>query len=484
MTGGKPNPAKPMIAVLGGTGKEGNSLAMRWTRAGYRVIIGSRDPAKAKAAAEALNRQSSTDLASGADLSGAARAGEIVVLAVPYASQLETLKSVAAALEGKILVDVTAPLVAPKVSRVQLPRGGSAVVEAQELLGSGVKVVSAFQNVPHEALRALDQPVECDVLVCGDDPAARDAVVQLAQAGGMRAWHAGTLANSAAAEALTSVMIFMNIRYKSHRAGIRVTGLGGPAAAPRMSLVALPGIPEVLPGDDLPALILAAAERAGERLQDGDIVVLAQKIVSKAEGRYVRLADVTPSARAKALAASVTKDPGVIELVLQESGEVVRTRKDVIVVAHRLGIVLANAGIDASNIGRGEEGEYVLLLPRDPDASAAAIRARLEEATGTRIGVVINDSLGRAWRNGTVGTALGASGLSALADLRGRPDRRGRKLQSTEVGVADEVAAAASLLMGQADEGLPAVLLRGSPYVPGEGRAADLIRPRAMDLFR
>jgi coenzyme F420-0:L-glutamate ligase/coenzyme F420-1:gamma-L-glutamate ligase len=254
--------------------------------------------------------------------------------------------------------------------------------------------------------------------------------------------------------------------------------------APKLSLTAVPDVPEVRPGDDLAELILVGVARAGEQLRDSDVVVLAQKIVSKAEGRYVRLADVTPSARATELAQAARKDPRVVELMLQESREVVRHRPDVIVVEHRLGFVLANAGIDASNLEPAGEDERVLLLPRDPDASAAALRERLQKATGAKLGVIINDSLGRAWRNGTVGTALGASGLPTLLDLRGKPDLHGRTLRSTEVGVADEVAAAASLLMGQADEGRPIVIVRGVPYPPGEGSAQDLVRPRNMDMFR
>ncbi len=216
---------RPIIAVLGGTGKEGKGLALRWMRAGYRIVIGSRDQARADAAAEELNGKGTDGLASGAGLVGAAREGGIVILAVPFSAQLETVMSVADELRQKILIDVTVPLMPPKVSRVQLPLGGSAVVRVQELLGPTVKVVSAFQNVSHEALQDVDTPIQCDVLVCGDDPHARETVVQLAQKAGLRAWHAGPLANSAAAEALTSVLIFMNIRHKSHRAGVRISGL-------------------------------------------------------------------------------------------------------------------------------------------------------------------------------------------------------------------------------------------------------------------
>ena len=217
--------AKQTIAVLGGTGQEGKALAMRWAKAGHPVVIGSRDAGRAQAAAADINQATGTTHARGAALVEAATAGDIVVLTVPHAAQLPTLEQVKSVLAGKTLVDVTVPLVPPRVARVQLPDGGSAVVKAQALLGEAVKVVSAFQNVSHDVLADLGKPVDCDVLVCGDDKDAREAVIGLARAGGMRAWHAGTLANSAAAEALTSVLIFMNIRYKTHGAGIRITGL-------------------------------------------------------------------------------------------------------------------------------------------------------------------------------------------------------------------------------------------------------------------
>jgi coenzyme F420-0:L-glutamate ligase / coenzyme F420-1:gamma-L-glutamate ligase len=254
--------------------------------------------------------------------------------------------------------------------------------------------------------------------------------------------------------------------------------------AVQLSLTAVDGIPTVRPGVDLAELILEATARTGIALRDGDILVLAQKIVSKAEGRLARLRDVAPSAPARELAAATAKDPRVIELILRESTEVVRARSGVIIVAHRLGFVMANAGIDASNV-EGEDGEEsVLLLPQDPDASAARLRDRLRAAAGVDLGIVINDSFGRAWRLGTVGTAIGVAGLPGLLDLRGRPDRTGRALQVTEVGVADELAAAASLIMGQAAEGHPVVHVRGFPYARRDGSAAELVRPKNQDLFR
>ena len=251
-----------------------------------------------------------------------------------------------------------------------------------------------------------------------------------------------------------------------------------------LELVALPGIPLVAPGDDVAELILDAVERAEMRLSVGDIIVVAQKIVSKAEGRYVDLRDVKPSPRANELAARTDKDARLVELVLAESTEVLRERPGLLVVVHRLGMVLANAGIDASNVDQDDQSERVLLLPEDPDSSCRRLREQLGRRAGVDVGVVMNDSLGRAWRNGTVGVALGAAGLRALEDLRGRIDLYGRPLAVTQVGAADELAAAASLLQGQADEGKPVVLVRGLEVDEIPGGAATLIRPETEDMFR
>ena len=218
-------PALPRIAVLGGTGKEGSGLALRWAHAGHDVVIGSRQEQRARETAAEINAQIGGERASGADNHAAAQAGEIVVLAVPYAAQLATLGEVKGALAGKILVDVTVPLVPPQVSRVQLPEGGSAVLAAQRMLGESVRVVSAFQNVSAEHLKVIGHPVDCDVLVCGDDAKAREQIITLATAAGMRAFHGGPLANSAGAEALTSVLIAINRQYKIKHSGIRITGL-------------------------------------------------------------------------------------------------------------------------------------------------------------------------------------------------------------------------------------------------------------------
>jgi len=216
---------KPTIAVLGGTGQEGSGLALRWAHAGYPVVIGSRDPARAAAKAAEIDGRLGRASVTGGDNRFAAERGDIVVLTVPYAAHRATLEGVKDALSGKLLVDVTVPLVPPQVARVQLPPEGSAAVAAQRLLGPAVKVVSAFQNVSSHLLEDAAAAVDCDVLVCGDDKDARGIVVELAKAAGLRGIHAGALANSAAAEALTSVLIFINRRYGLKTSGIRITGL-------------------------------------------------------------------------------------------------------------------------------------------------------------------------------------------------------------------------------------------------------------------
>ncbi len=262
------------------------------------------------------------------------------------------------------------------------------------------------------------------------------------------------------------------------------TGAASPQQK-RLSITALGGVGLIRPGDDLAGIILDALAQSGTALADGDILVLAQKIVSKAEGRYAALDAVKPSPRARALAAKVNKDARLVELILSESTGVVRTREGVLVVAHRLGLVLANAGIDSSNVEPAPDGgERVLLLPEDPDRSAHRLRARLFEITGKTVGIIVNDSLGRAWRNGTVGAAIGAAGITALQDLRGRRDLFDRPLATTQVGVADEIAAAASIVMGQADEGRPVVLVQGADAMADTGTAKDLVRPPEHDLFR
>jgi coenzyme F420-0:L-glutamate ligase / coenzyme F420-1:gamma-L-glutamate ligase len=251
-----------------------------------------------------------------------------------------------------------------------------------------------------------------------------------------------------------------------------------------VTLTPIPGIPLVHPRDDLAQLLISACERAAISPQQGDVLVLAQKVVSKAEGRYADLAKVVPSERAKSLAAEVEKDPRLVEVILGESRRVVRQRPGILITEHRLGFVMANAGVDRSNVDPKAGAEPVLLLPRDPDGSAAQLLARLSAHFAKTLAVIISDSWGRAWRRGTVGVALGAAGLPTVLDLRGRPDLFGHELRVTQTGFADEIASAASLLMGQAAESTPAVLVSGLAWSAPSTPASALLRPAEEDVFR
>lgn len=253
-----------------------------------------------------------------------------------------------------------------------------------------------------------------------------------------------------------------------------------------LTLTPLTGIPFIRPGDNLADIVVTALAKTGITLADNDILVFAQKIVSKAEGRLVNLATVTPSPAALALSAQTDKDPRLSELILRESNEILRARPGTAIVEHRIGFVSANAGIDHSNVaGNGDaHEEWVLLLPEDPDASARQLREQIQSITGKIIGVMIIDSHGRAWRLGTVGVAIGLAGVPGLVDLRGQKDLFDYTLKITVIGAADELAAAASLVMGQAAESTPVVHVRGFHYPLRESSIKELIRPREQDLFR
>jgi coenzyme F420-0:L-glutamate ligase/coenzyme F420-1:gamma-L-glutamate ligase len=249
-----------------------------------------------------------------------------------------------------------------------------------------------------------------------------------------------------------------------------------------ITITALPGIPLIQSGDDLAQIILEALARADLVLQDGDVLVITSKIISKAEGRLVNLETIVPGERARELATATRKDARIVELVLQESRMISRQSPGVLVTQHRLGFISANAGIDQSNVDGSEH--MVLLLPLDPDASAARIRARLHELTRVEVGIVVSDSHGRPFRMGNVGVAIGVAGMPALLDLRGRPDLFGRELKISIQGYADLVASAANLLTGEADEGRPVVLVRGLQFPAQDGRASDLVRAPEHDLYR
>jgi len=248
----------------------------------------------------------------------------------------------------------------------------------------------------------------------------------------------------------------------------------------------LESIPLIKQGDNLSEIINESLVRTDIKLENGDILVLAQKIVSKAEGRSVNLTAVHPSEPAVALAAETGKDPRLIELILKESNQVLRTQPGLIIVEHRLGFICANAGIDHSNVQGdwGNQDDWYLLLPEDPDYSASEICIFFENENGVEIGVMIIDSHGRAWRNGTVGMCIGLSGFPGVVNLCGRKDLFNYELKATEVGAADELASAASLMMGQAAEGTPVVHVRGFPYPLREANLSELLRPEERDLFR
>jgi coenzyme F420-0:L-glutamate ligase / coenzyme F420-1:gamma-L-glutamate ligase len=260
--------------------------------------------------------------------------------------------------------------------------------------------------------------------------------------------------------------------------------------AARLELIALPELPVVAEGDDLGELVCQGLARADLTLRDGDVIVVTSKIVSRAEGRFVDLASVTPSDEARAIGAEIGKDPRVVELVLRESTAISRRTRGALVVRHRLGFVVANAGIDMSNAAPAgtdlpppARGPFVLLLPLSPDASAERIRAVVAERSGAQIGVVISDSFGRPFRLGTVGAAIGLAGMPALWDRRGEKDLFGRTLEQTITALGDQVAAAADLVAGQADEGRAVVVVRGLSFPEGAHTARELVRPAAEDLY-
>jgi coenzyme F420-0:L-glutamate ligase/NADPH-dependent F420 reductase len=466
------------IAIVGGTGALGSALALRLAAVGHTVRIGSRDSKKARGAALLIPQG-----AAGSGLFEAAAWAEVVFLTVPYEAVGETLAAIRGSVQGKIVVDTTVPLRPPKVGTVQLPPAGCAAVETAQALGAGVRVVSALQTIGADKLARGDD-IDADVLVAGDDAEAVEVVRGLLGDLRLRSWHVGPLANSAAAEAMTSLLIQVNRRYKLAQAGVRITGRRRDAPpATRVSVLPVVGLPLFSTGDDLADAIIRCLAGDGERLWDGDVVVVAQKVVSKVEGRTRRLPDVVPGPAARGAAATAEKDAALVQLIIEEAQALVRVAPGVIIARHRTGHVLANAGIDASNIPGGDAGE-VLLWPKDPGLSAYRLRAALTRASGAKVAVIISDSVGRAWRMGTTGTAIGSAGLRPLRDRRGERDLFGRELKATVVGVADEIAAAASLVMGEAAEGVPAAVVRGATYDPDDAaEIGEILRPREKDLF-
>ena len=252
------------------------------------------------------------------------------------------------------------------------------------------------------------------------------------------------------------------------------------AEVPQFQVIGLVGLPEVRPGDDLPSLIVEAARTQGTGIQDGDILVVTQKVVSKAEGRLVDLKDVQPSARAREVGKAAGKDARLVEVILRESRRIVRQEGPVLITETRHGFVCANAGVDASNVGGGD---LVALLPEDPDRSAEAIRQTVQERAGVSVAVIISDTFGRPWREGHTNVAVGVAGMSPLRDYVGQRDPFGFELRVSTMAIADELAAAAEPVMGKLSR-IPVAIVRGFVFEPGRGTAQELVRPPERDLFR
>ena len=461
----------------------GQGLAFRWAKAGYPIIIGSRDLQRAVAAAGKVRARVPHGQIEGQTNESAVRLAQIIVLTLPYAQRESTLNSIAGHVRGKLVVDTTVPLKAGSAGRVELPKAGCAAVETAQLLGDGVEVVAAFHNIAAHLLHS-DALIEGEVLVAGEDAVARERVIALATAAGIRSWHAGPLANAAAAEALTSVLIQINKRYACHAAGIQIVGHRRPPTPgrtpERLELIGVHGIPLIKEGDDIAQVLWDALLANSLHVTEDDIFVVSHKIVSKAEGCMVRLDDIAPNDAAQQLARETEKDARIVQVILNESKEIVRKKRGVIIVEHRLGFVMANAGVDQSNVPAG----CVLLLPRDPDQSAEDLRQRWQSLCQKRLAVIIADSVGRAWRNGVIGHAIGVAGMEPLEDLRGRQDMLGRPLHHTQTAIVDSIASAAALVMGEASEAVPLVLVRGFHRNDNSKGIRTLLRDRSEDLFR
>jgi coenzyme F420-0:L-glutamate ligase / coenzyme F420-1:gamma-L-glutamate ligase len=341
------------------------------------------------------------------------------------------------------------------------------------------------QNIGAEKL-ASNSPVEAEVLVCGDNSEAVEAVREILAHIGLNSWAAGPLINSAATEAMTSLLIQINRKHKVKQAGIRIFHEASHASAlPALSVFSVLDLPLFETGQSVGLAICYALDEVKQTLVAGDAVVVAQKIVSKAEGCKIGLATIAPSTEAVKLAAITGKDARYIQLVLNESEEIMRSVPDTVIARHKSGHVVANAGLDMSNIEHADESPQALMWPKDASHSAEIIRQVLQAHFQVPLAVIISDSVGRAWRMGTTGTAIGVAGMKPLRDRRGEKDLYGRTLEATVTAVADEIAAAASLVIGEGDERTPVAIVRGAQFESFDGFGEkDLLRAKDQDLFR
>ena len=450
------------VAVVGGTGSFGQAVAKRLVDAGVDVVIGSRDAERARAAAEPLG-------ATGASNDDAVQRVDLVVFAVKADAAVESARELRQSIGSTPVFSVCAELTFGPGGVKPTTEATSIAQRIQDELDA--PVAAGLHSLA--ASNLAQAPPDEDALVCGDDEVAKQLALDLAGS-----------ARDGPRRRLRPARERPRARGHDRRDREREQALQGPRGAPpdrpdvstEVRVLALEGIPEVEEGDELAGLLAAAADRAGG-LEDADVVVVAQKVVSKAEGRVVRLDELEPSAQAHELA--VEGDPRHLEAILRESARLVRVRPPLVIAETRHGFVCASAGVDASNAtGPGT----VVLLPVDPDASAARIREGLRDRTGRDVGVIVSDSFGRPFRQGTTDVALGVAGVVPLLDLRGTRDQVGYELRATQIAVADELASAAELVLGKA-RGIPAAIVRGVE-LQGEGSGRDLLMPPDRDLFR
>jgi coenzyme F420-0:L-glutamate ligase/NADPH-dependent F420 reductase len=451
------------VGVVGGTGPFGRALAVRLHTAGHEVVVGSRERERAEAAAAELG-------VAGATNADAVRAVDLVVLATNADGALDTARSLRAAIRTTPMLSVASELRFTPGGVLPSPEARSLAERLQDEVDA--PVLAGLHSLAAATLGHDEAPDE-DAFVCGDDAQAKALTLELAAglvAG--RALDAGPLASARALEGMTAVIVNLNKRYRGH-AGIRVTGL---PVTGEVRVIPLRGIAELREGDDLGAILAHAAARAGG-FEPQDVLVVAQKAVSKVEGRVIELVGIEPSPRALELAGG--SDARRMEVIVRESREVLRSRPPLVIAETRHGFVCASAGVDSSN---APEPGTLVLLPLDPDASARRLRESVREITKVDVAVIVSDSFGRAWRLGTTDVALGVSGLAPLLDLTGERDAVGYELHATEIAIADEIAGAAELVMGKT-RGVPAAIVRGL-RIAGDGSGQDLVMPRERDLFR
>ena len=469
---------KQAIAFIGGTGPEGLGLAMRFAQAGREVIIGSRRQDRADEAAQKIRDAVPNANASGLENKAAVAQGEVVFITVPFDGQEPTLQDLRAELAGKIVVDTVVPLQFEKGKiRALILDDGSAAEQANRILPDSI-VVGAFQNLSAHELMDLEHDVPADVVVCGDDGDSKQLVIAMAaEIKGCRGIDGGGLANSRYVEDITALLLNIN---KVHKGPVDDQDRRGVVAPPEVRLIGITGLPEVHSGDDLPAMLIEAAAGQGTPLEDGDVLVVTQKVVSKAEGRVLKLAEIDASPFAQSFAAKWDKEPGLVEAVLRQSRRIVKMDQGVLITENLLGHICANGGVDASNL---ETRGTVALLPEDPDRWCSQARAEARKRLDVEIAVIMSDTFGRPWRDGCTNVAIGVSGMDPMIDYRGQLDPAGMVLKVTVIAIADGLAAATEPIMGKLNR-VPATIVRGYDYPKGEGGAAALLRDPSKDLFR